>query len=121
MDAVLYDDKGHPVAYFEDDGERIIYLWSGYAVAYLVGEMIFGWNGHHVGWYYEGVVYDTRGQRVGSIGDKCPFALKEVRVKSAKHAKSPKFERRPEHKRPDFRRDYGSQNLEEFLKAAATV
>jgi hypothetical protein len=120
MDAVLYDGKGHPVAYFEDDGERLIYLWSGHAVAYLAGDMIYGWNGHHVGWYYEGVVYDTRGQRVGSIGDKCPFALKEVRVKSAKHAKSPKFARRPEYKRPDFRRDYGNQDLEEFLKAAAT-
>ena len=119
MDEALYDGKGNPVAYFEDDGEHIIYLWSGYAVAYLAGDLIYGWNGSHIGWYYEGIVYDVRGQPVGSIGDKCPFALKAVRVKSAKRAKSPKFQRLPEYKRPDFRRDYGDQNLEEFLKAGA--
>src|SRR5271165_5708131 len=107
MDEALYDGKGNPVAYFEDDGERIIYLWSGYAVAYLAGDLIYGWNGSHIGWYDEGLIYDVRGQPVGSIGDKCPFALKALRAKSSKHAKGPKFQRLPEYKRPDFRRDYG--------------
>src|SRR5580704_6983318 len=116
MDGVLYDGKGYPVAYFEDEGERVIYLWNGHAVAYLAGDKIYGWNGNHIGWYSEGIVYDNIGQRVGSIGEKCPFALKTERVKSPKYAKSAKFERLPEHKRPDFRQSYGIQEFEAFLK-----
>jgi hypothetical protein len=72
MDGVLYDGRGQPTAYFEDDGERLIYLWSGYAVAYLVGDLVYGWNGRHLGWYREGVLYDTLGRRVGSLGEQCP-------------------------------------------------
>lgn len=119
MDAVLYDRTGQPVAYMEDDGEPLIYLWSGYAVAYLFGDLIYGWNGNHIGWFSEGIVYDARGQRVGSIGDKCPFALKAVRAKAAKHAKNAKFARLPEHKRPDYRKNYGDQDFESFLKEGA--
>lgn len=120
MDGVLFDGKGHPVAYLEDDGERIIYLWNGHAVAYFVGDRIYGWNGNHIGWYSEGVAYDVLGQRVGSIGDKCPRALQVLRVKAPKRARQPKFARAPEHKRPDFRQHYSDQDFSEFLKEGAT-
>ena len=121
MDGVLFDGKGYPVAYLEDDGERIIYLWSGHAVAYFVNERIYGWNGNHIGWYSEGVVYDVRGQRVGSIGDKCPRALQVLRVKAAKRARPPKFARLSEHQRPDFRHGYSEQSFEAFLKEGAVA
>jgi hypothetical protein len=121
MDGVLFDGKGRPVAYLETDGERIIYLWGGHAVAYFVGDRIYGWNGNHLGWYSEGVVYDVRGQRVGSIGDKCPRALQAERVKAAKRARPAKFARLPEHKRPDLRKNYSEQDFEEFLKEGASI
>jgi hypothetical protein len=121
MDGVLFDGKGFPVAYLEVDGERIIYLWSGHAVAYFDGDRIYGWNGNHIGWYSEGVVYDLRGQRVGSIGDKCPRALQATRVKAAKRARPAKFACLPEHKRPDFRQNYSDQDFSAFLKEGASI
>ena len=121
MDDVLFDGKGQPVAYIEVDGERIVYLWSGHAVAYFFGDRIFGWNGNHIGWYAEGVLYDTHGQRVGSIGDKCPRALQATRVKSAKHARSAKFARKPEYERPAYRNHYSEQDFGEFLMEGATA
>lgn len=121
MDGELFDGKGRPVAYVEDEGERLIYLWNGHAVAYLVEERLYGWNGHHLGWFSEGVMYDLRGQRVGSVGGKCPRALQAMRIKAAKRARQPKFERLPEHKRFDFREKYSEQDFEEFLKGGATA
>ncbi|MBV8665880.1 MAG: hypothetical protein JO269_05275 [Burkholderiaceae bacterium] len=119
MDTTLYDHRGNPVAYFEDEGGRLIYLWSGHAVAYLKGELVYGWNGQHIGWYVESVLYDTHGLRVGSLGDKCPFMLKDARNKADKRTKGPLYERRTEFKRPNFRRDYSERGLEEFLRASA--
>lgn len=121
MDGVLFDKMGHPVAYMEDDGERIVYLWSGHAVAYFVEDRIYGWNGNHIGWFSEGVAYDLRGERVGSVGGKCPRALQATRVKGPKYARSAKFARRPEHKRPDFRNTYSEQDFVEFLKEGAAA
>jgi hypothetical protein len=119
MEGILYDGKGNPVAYIENDGETVIYLWGGHAVAYFVGDMVYGWNGSHLGWYSEGVVYDLRGLRVGSIGDKCPVALKAERTKAPKRAKLGKFSRSPEYKRTDYRQSYSAQDLESFLKEGA--
>ena len=119
MDTVLYDRRGNPVAYFEDESGRLIYLWNGYAVAYLKGELVYGWNGQHIGWYAEGVLYDTRGLRVGSLGGKCQFALKEPGSRAAKRTKGPLYERRSEFKRPDFRPDYSEVGLEDFLLSGA--
>jgi hypothetical protein len=42
-----------------------------------------------------------------------------VRPKPAKRAKTPKYERRTEYKRLEFRRDYSEQGLDEFLRAGA--
>ena len=121
MDGELFDGKGRPVAYMEYDGESVIYLWNGHAVAYLVEERLYGWNGHHLGWYSEGVVYDLRSLRVGSVGDKCPRALQVLHAKPAKRARQPKFARLPEHKRLDFRPTYSEQDFEDFLKSGATA
>ncbi len=120
MEGVLFDGKGRPVAFVEDDGERVFYLWSGHAVAYLVEDRLYGWNGHHIGWYSESVMYDLHGQRVGSLGDKCPRALQVVHARPVKHAKQPKFARQPEHRRIDYRATYSEQDFEEFLKGGAT-
>ena len=121
MDGVLFDGKGRPVAYLEVDGERIIYLWNGYAVAYFVGDRIHGWNGNHIGWFNEGVVYDRHGQRVGSVGDKCPRALQATRAKASKHARTAKYALKPEYERPDYRNYYSEQDFEEFLKEGAAA
>lgn len=120
MDGALFDGKGCPVAYIEDEGERVLYLWNGHAVAYLVEDRLYGWNGHHIGWYDSSVVYDLHGQRVGSLGDQCPRALQVLRVKPAKYSRQPKHARLPEHKRVDYRYTYSDQDFESFLKGGAT-
>lgn len=117
MDGTLYDVRGKAVAYIEHENEAVIYLWSGHVAANLMGELIYGWNGYHLGWFAEGVVYDLRGIRVGSLGDRCPRTLQPLRPKGAQRTHPPKHERKPEHKRPDFRPTYGEQDFEEFLKA----
>lgn len=116
MDGTLYDGKGRALAYIEHEAETVIYLWNGHVVANFSGELIYGWNGYQLGWFVEGVVYDLHGQRVGSLGDRCPRALQPLRPKGAQRTHPPKHERKPEHKRPDFRPTYSEQDFEEFLK-----
>lgn len=119
MEITLYDGKGHPVAYIADDGENSIYLWSGHAVAYVDGENLYGWNGKHLGWFFAGVLYDLHGHRVGSIGEKCPYALYAQPAKYAKYAKYGKYGRYGAYGRPGFSSGYGDVPLEEFLKGGA--
>lgn len=119
MEVTLYDAKGHPVAYVADDGENSIYLWDGHAVAYFDGETVHGWNGKHLGWYVGGVLYDLHGRRVGSIGEKCPFALYAEPAKYAKHAKYAKYARYAASARPALSSGYGSESLEAFLNGGA--
>ncbi len=57
METTLYNKTGKPVAYFAEDGETI-YLWDGRAVAYLLGDMVFGWNGRQLGWFANGTIFD---------------------------------------------------------------
>ncbi len=40
METTLFGGRGHPVAYIADDGENSVYLWSGHAVAYVIGESL---------------------------------------------------------------------------------
>ncbi|MFM5213269.1 4-fold beta flower protein [Aeromonas hydrophila] len=62
-------------AYITDGGEKSIYLWRGHAAAYVSGENIYVWNGKHLGWFVGGILFDLHGNRVGSLGENCPYAL----------------------------------------------
>ncbi len=119
MEITLYDSKGHPVAYIADDGDNSIYLWSGHAVAYVSGENIYGWNGKHLGWFVGGVLYDVHGNRVGSIGEKCPYSLYAQPTKYAKYAKYSKYSRYTAYTRPSLSAGYSNETFEDFLKAGA--
>lgn len=119
MEVTLYDGKGRPVAYIADDGESSIYLWNGHAVAYLVGENLYGWNGKHLGWFSGGVLHDLRGYCVGSVGEKSSSALYAEPAKYAKHAKYGKYGRFGAHARPGFKSGYSNVPLDDFLKEGA--
>lgn len=119
MEETLYDGRGRPVAYIADDNEMSIYLWSGHAVAYIVGENLYGWNGQHIGWFVNGVLYNRRGQRAGSIGSKCPFALYAAPAKYAKFAKYAKYARYAAYARPGLSSSYSQEPFEDFLKSGA--
>jgi hypothetical protein len=119
MEETLYDSRGRPVAYIADDGEMSIYLWSGYAVAYISGEDLYGWNGHHIGWFVNGVLYNRQGQRAGFIGGRCPSALYAPTAKYAKYAKYAKSARYAAYARPALSSGYSQEPFEEFLKIGA--
>lgn len=119
MEITLFDGKGHPVAYIADDGDSSIYLWRGQAVVYISGENIYGWNGKHLGWFVDGILYDLHGCRVGSIGERCPYALYAQPAKYAKHAKYAKCARYAAYARPGLSTSYSRQPFEEFLKEGA--
>ena len=58
----LYELSGLPVAY-SDDGVHI-FLYSGQAVAYFVGDSLFSFSGQHLGWLYRGWIIDHDGNCV---------------------------------------------------------
>jgi hypothetical protein len=119
METTLFDGRGHPVAYIAEDDDNSIYLWSGHAVAYVLGENVFGWNGRHLGWFVEGVMYDSRGRRVGSVGARCPYATHSEPMKYVKYAKYAKYARHVAYARPAFSLSYAEEPLDEFLKQGA--
>ena len=119
MEVALYDGKGQPVAYIADDGEHSIYLWDGHAVAYVDGKSVHGWNGKHLGWFVDGVLYNPHGGRVGSIGEKCPYAVHAQPAKYAKYARHAKYARYAAYARPALSSGYSSEPLDAFLKDGA--
>lgn len=62
MNIYFFDFKGQPVAYSEDGLH--LYLFSGQAVAYLQGELIYDYEGRHLGWFQDGWVMDPDGNYV---------------------------------------------------------
>jgi len=119
METTLFDGGGHAVAYIADDGENSIYLLSGYAVAYVVNEKIYGWNGHHLGWFINGVVYNLNGRKVGSIRERCSFVMHVEPIKHAKYSKYAKSSRQAPYTRPDLGNSYSDESFDEFLKRGA--
>jgi len=119
MEITLYDNTGHPEAYIADDDERSIYLWSGDAVAYIQDEIVYGWNGYHLGYFHGGIVYDTNGRRVGSIREKCIYAVYAEYAKFAKYAKYAKYPQQPRNARPCFSATSSDKGLVEFLEQGA--
>ncbi len=58
----LYELSGLPVAY-SDDGVHI-FLYSGQAVAYFVGDSVYAFSGRHLGWRHSGWIIDHDGNSV---------------------------------------------------------
>lgn len=58
----LYDKKGKPIAYIENNED--IYLFTGEPVAYIYNNEIFGFNGFHIGWFENGWMRDLDGRYV---------------------------------------------------------
>lgn len=58
----LYELSGLPVAY-SDDGIHI-FLYSGQAVAYFVGDSVYAFSGRHLGWRHKGWIIDHDGNCV---------------------------------------------------------
>jgi hypothetical protein len=113
METTIYSKNGEPVAYIADDGESL-YVWDGYAVAYLYEDKVYGWNGEHLGWFVDGIIYDLQGLRVGFIRDRCPAATYAEPAKSAKYARSAKSARSAPSARSAFSTGY--KELRDFLE-----
>ena len=62
MDTIFYNSKGNPIAYSED--KQTIYLFSGEAVAYLEGELVYSFSGKHLGRFLAGWLRDNHGDCV---------------------------------------------------------
>jgi len=119
METTLFNQNGESIAYIADDDENSIYLWSGYAIAYIDGEVFYGWNGLHLGWFVEGIIYDLNGLRVGFIRDTCPVTTLTEPAKYLKHAKYAKYARHTPLIRPVLSMGLSQQNLETFLQNGA--
>jgi len=59
MDIALYDRRGVPMAY-SDDNEHI-YLFSGAPVAYVLQDSVHSYPGRHLGWFDDGWIRDNEG------------------------------------------------------------
>ncbi|RPJ04211.1 MAG: hypothetical protein EHM28_13840 [Spirochaetaceae bacterium] len=62
METTLYDHKGNPVCYLENDG--IFYLFDGKQAGYIEENIVYAFTGHHLGWFEEGWIRDHKGRRV---------------------------------------------------------
>jgi hypothetical protein len=87
MEITLYDQNGSPIAYLDPDDEQTIWMWDGYAVAYLDDDALYGWNGQHIGWFVVGIMYDLDGYQTGYTAETCPRTLKYEPYKSFKKFK----------------------------------
>jgi len=58
----LYELSGFPVAY-SDDGVHL-FLYSGQAIAYFVGDSLYAFSGRHLGWRHRGWIIDHDGNCV---------------------------------------------------------
>ena len=119
METNLFDYQGYPVAYIEEGTGRSIFTWDGYAVCYIVGEVVYGWNGKYIGWFINGILYDTSGNRVGYTSGRCPAATKAMPAKSAKHVKLAKSAHVTHHARPSLSASTMAVSLRDFLLQGA--
>jgi hypothetical protein len=83
----LFDSRGTAIAYFDDDGDQTIYLWSGKPVAYMDEDSLFGFNGKHLGWLHVGAVYDHDGNLVAATPGRLREPVESTPVKGVKELK----------------------------------
>jgi len=117
MDRSLFDRDGRPVAYLHDDYHGSIFLWNGYAVAYLVdGGHIYGMNGRHLGWFVDEILYTNEGSRIGFTLATCPVPPQREPAKTERRAVDqirPKWSAPPS---PKWGFQLAEQDLEAFLR-----
>jgi hypothetical protein len=113
----LFDESGEAVAYIDETAGRPVYLWGGKAVAYLVGDSVYGFNGKHLGWFTGGLVLDHRGFTVGFAEGAIDMVTKPERPKGLKEFPPAKAPRQPEPPKPKIRNRFSPPPLGAFLAA----
>lgn len=115
MEVTLFDKYGVPTAYIADDVEHSIYTWDGYAVCYILGQMIYGWRGKHIGWFDGNTLYDLQGYRIGFTRNTCPRLTRLEPLKKLKKLKHLKGLRHLPKLRPWFKSQSSDQPFIDFL------
>jgi hypothetical protein len=113
----LFDESGEAVAYIDESEGRPVYLWGGKAVAYLVGDSVYGFNGKHLGWFTGGLVLDHRGFTVGFAAGAVDMVTKPERRRGLKEFLPGKAPRQPEPPKPKIRNRFSPPPLGAFLSA----
>ena len=116
----LYELSGLPVAY-SDDGVHI-YLYSGQAVAYFVGDSVYAFSGRHLGWRQKGWIIDHEGNCVffSEQAEQGPekFMVQEYRKKAPARPVPEKALRQFEPLRPPLNSKWSRLSSEKFFQAA---
>lgn len=120
METTLFNKTGRPVAYIATDGETI-HLWDGRAVAYLVGDQVFGWNGKQLGWFDNGTIFDIYGLRAGFIKSKSPIPTDIEPKKPAPQTKSSKSVRQGGVAKPVMCYGYSNRSLFDLLEEGSRL
>ena len=117
MERTIFNKNGEAVAYIASDYQETIYLWEGYAVAYLNNEEhVYGINGRHLGWFTNEILFNNNGQRIGFTSGSCPVSIAKEPTRIEKHLPD---EIRSRWSAPPFPRlsfNFADQDLEDFLK-----
>ena len=93
----FYDHQGTPICYTDD--HKIIYLFGGQPVAYLIGDGVYDFGGKHLGRFDNGWVRDNKGECVfftvhASFGPTKPVRKTEPTKWTKKSVSTPTV---PEH------------------------
>ena len=117
MERTLFDKNGEAVAYITSDYNETIYLWEGYAVAYLYNEEhVYGINGRHLGWFINDILFNNNGQRIGFTSNSCPVSIAKETTKIEKQMSDEIRSRWAAPPLPHLSFDFAEQDLEDFLK-----
>jgi len=117
MERTLFNKNGEAVAYIASDYHETIYLWEGYAGAYLYNEQhVYGINGRHLGWFINEILFNNRGQRIGFTSNTCPVSIAKEPTKVEKHLSDEIRSRWSAPPTPQLSFNFADQDLEDFLK-----
>jgi hypothetical protein len=64
MDEVVFWDSAGRVVAHKDEGDDVVFLWSGEPVAIVDDESVFAFDGRHLGWFLDGWIRDHAGNCV---------------------------------------------------------
>jgi hypothetical protein len=100
---VFFDSHGDVVAYV-DDGDDVIFLWSGEPAAIVDDESVFAFDGRHLGWLMNGWIRDHGGACVyfteGATGGPARPARTARPARGARYARPARAAREMRPMRP---------------------
>ena len=83
MGKTSFNQVGDSIAHITSDYRETIYLWDGWAVAYLYSkEHVYVINSRHLGWFTDEILYNNHGDRIGFISSTCPVAIAKESIKN---------------------------------------